>query len=88
MLFGDPVEAGKHDGQDDAGVLLDQTHDVLVVPVVQSSLCNLGPNRQKQTECPHVKSRPEESTIICTFFKISSGPLKFPPLKPNCVTKS
>lgn len=45
VLFGDPVEAGKHDGQDDAGVLLDQAHDVLVVPVVQSSLCNLG-NKQ------------------------------------------
>lgn len=34
VLFGDPVQAGEHDGQDDTGVLLDQTHDVLVVPVV------------------------------------------------------
>lgn len=42
VLFGDPVQAGEHDGQDDAGVLLDQTHYVLVVPVVQSSLCHLG----------------------------------------------
>ena len=41
VLFGDPVQAGKHDWQDDAGVLLDQAHDVLVVPVVQRSLCNL-----------------------------------------------
>lgn len=41
VLFGDPVEAGEHDGQDDAGVLLDQTHDVLVVPVVQGPLRHL-----------------------------------------------
>ena len=46
VLFGDPVEAGEHDGQDDAGVLLDQTHDVLVVPVVESSLCNLPPKHK------------------------------------------
>ena len=49
VLFGDPVEAGEHDGQDDAGVLLDQTHDVLVVPVVQSSFCNLRHGRRTQT---------------------------------------
>ncbi len=53
MLFGDPVEAGEHDGQDDAGVLLDQTHDVLVVPVVESSLCNL----------PHTNTRTDTKFI-------------------------
>lgn len=54
MLFGDPVEAGKHDGQDDAGVLFNQTHDVLVVPVVKSSLCNLGRDGRTLTEpCLH-----------------------------------
>lgn len=57
MLFGDPVEAGEHDGQDDAGVLLDQTHDVFIVPVVKSSLCNLGQDRRTLTETrPHASS--------------------------------
>ncbi len=41
MLFGDPVETGKHDRQDDTRVLLNQTHDVLIVPVVQGSFCHL-----------------------------------------------
>lgn len=51
VLFGDPVQAGEHDGQDDAGVLLDQTHNVLVVPVVESSLCNLGRKYTHWAEC-------------------------------------
>lgn len=41
MLFGDPVETSEHDRQDDARVFLNQTHDVLIVPVVQGSLCHL-----------------------------------------------
>lgn len=46
VLFGDPIETSKHDGQDDTGVLLYQTHDVLIVPVIQGSLSHL-PWRRK-----------------------------------------
>ena len=49
VFFGDPVEAGEHDGQDDAGVLLDQTHDVLVVPVVESPLSHLHTHTHTHT---------------------------------------
>jgi len=41
VFFRDPVESGKHDGQDDGRVLFNQTHDVLIVPVVQSPLGHL-----------------------------------------------
>ncbi|TNN59376.1 hypothetical protein EYF80_030391 [Liparis tanakae] len=57
VLFGDPVEAGEHDGQDDAGVLLDQTHDVLVVPVVQRSLRHL---ERAQTREPQGKQQQQQ----------------------------
>ena len=35
------IQRGKHDGQDDGGVVADQGHDVLVVPVVQGALGHL-----------------------------------------------
>lgn len=41
VLFGDPVQAGEHDGEDDVRVLLDKTHNVFVIPVVQRSLSHL-----------------------------------------------
>lgn len=39
--LGITVQRWKHDGQDLGGVVADQAHDVLIVPVVQSSLCHL-----------------------------------------------
>ena len=41
VLFGDAVQAAKHDGQDLVDVLLDQTQDVLVIPEVERPLCHL-----------------------------------------------
>ena len=35
------VERREHDWQDDGGVVADEGHDVLVVPVVQRTLSNL-----------------------------------------------
>ena len=31
----------EHNGQDDGGVLFNQTHNVLIVPVIQCPFCNL-----------------------------------------------
>lgn len=39
--LGITVQRREHDGQDLGGVVADQAHDVLIVPVVQSSLCHL-----------------------------------------------
>lgn len=39
--LGVAVEGWEHDGQDLSSVVTDQAHDVLIVPVVQSSLCHL-----------------------------------------------
>lgn len=39
--LGITVQGWEHDGQDLGGVVADQAHDVLIVPVVQSSLCHL-----------------------------------------------
>lgn len=39
--LGVAVERWEHDGQDLGGVVADQAHDVLIVPVVQSSFCHL-----------------------------------------------
>ena len=41
VLLGDAVQGGEHDGQHHVAVLLNQVHDVLIVPEVQCSLCNL-----------------------------------------------
>ena len=45
VLLGDAVQGGEHDGQHHVAVLLNQVHDVLIVPEVQSSLCNLKKTR-------------------------------------------
>ena len=42
MGLGVAVERWEHDGQDLGGVVTDQAHDVLIVPVMQSSLCHLN----------------------------------------------
>ncbi len=34
-------ERGEDDGEEVLGVVADETHDVVVAPVVQSSLCHL-----------------------------------------------
>ena len=77
MLFGDPVEAGEHDGQDDAGVLLDQTHDVLVVPVVQSSLGHLRRHRQANSDDPgrsrRAQTPPTPNLLIGTDLEMWAG---------------
>ena len=41
VALGVLVERGEHDGEDLGRVVADQTHDVLVVPVVQSPLSHL-----------------------------------------------
>ena len=41
VALGVLVESREHDGEDLGGVVTDQTHDVLVVPVVQRPLCHL-----------------------------------------------
>ena len=49
VLFGDSVQATKHDGKDFVNVLLDEAENVLVIPEVQCSLCYLRGQRQKIT---------------------------------------
>lgn len=41
VLFGDSVKRAKDQRQDDLTVLLDQTQNILIVPEIQSPLCNL-----------------------------------------------
>lgn len=41
MGLGVAVQGRKHDGQDLCCIVADQAHDVLVVPVIQRSLCHL-----------------------------------------------
>lgn len=41
VLLGDFVKGWEHDGEDYIGVLLDQAHYVIVVPIVQGPLCHL-----------------------------------------------
>ena len=48
VLLGDPIESRKHDRQDNGRVLLYQTHDVLVVPVIQSPLSHLQHKQRRQ----------------------------------------
>lgn len=48
VLFRDAVERIKHDGQYHVGVLLDQTHHILVVPKIQCPLGNLGGGNQTE----------------------------------------
>lgn len=50
MLFGDSVQATKHNGKDLGDVFLDEAEDILVVPKVQCSLCNLCGQRQKESQ--------------------------------------
>lgn len=49
MGLGVAVECREHDGQDPGSVVADQTHDVLIVPVVQSSLGHLTLQYNKVT---------------------------------------
>ncbi len=41
VALGVLVESGKHDGEDLGGIVTDQAHDVLIVPVIQCSFSNL-----------------------------------------------
>lgn len=41
VALGVLVESRKHDGEDLSGIVADQAHDVLVVPVIQRSFSNL-----------------------------------------------
>ncbi len=41
VFFGDPVQTCEHYRKNHIRVLLNQTHDVLIIPVVQSSLSHL-----------------------------------------------
>lgn len=41
VLFGDSVKRAKDQRQDDLTVLLDQTQNILIIPEIQSPLCNL-----------------------------------------------
>jgi len=41
VFLGDPIKCRKHDCQDNSRVLFNQTHNVLIVPVVQSTLSHL-----------------------------------------------
>ena len=36
------IQRGKHDRQDDRGIVADQGHNVLIVPVVQGTFCDLN----------------------------------------------
>ena len=50
MGLGVLVEHRVHDGHDDTGVLRHQGHDVLVVPVVESSFRHLPARSNKQKD--------------------------------------
>ena len=47
MLFGDAIQRWEHDGHDNLIVLLYERHNVLVIPEIQSPLCNLKKQNKK-----------------------------------------
>lgn len=49
MLFGDSVQATEHNGKDPVDVLLDEAENVLIVPEVQGSLCDLRGHEAEKT---------------------------------------
>lgn len=57
VAFGVPVERRKHDGEDTGSIVTDQAHDVLIVPVVQGTLCHLAGTVEVSGHSPH-SSRP------------------------------
>ena len=42
MLLGDLVEGPKHSRQHSVAIVLNEAQDILIVPEIQSPLCNLG----------------------------------------------
>lgn len=57
VALGVPVERRKHDGEHTGSVVTDEAHDVLVVPVVEGSLCHLA-RRNGVQRAPLRLSRP------------------------------
>ena len=47
VLFGDAIQCREHDGHDNLIVLLYERHNVLVIPEIQSPLCNLKKQNKK-----------------------------------------
>lgn len=43
------VQGGEHDRQNHSSVVVDQRHDVFIVPVVERTLCNLGRKTERKT---------------------------------------
>lgn len=41
MALGIPVECREHDGEDSGSIITDEAHDVLIVPVIEGTLCHL-----------------------------------------------
>lgn len=41
VALGVPVECREHDGEDSGSIVTYQAHDVLIVPVIESTLCHL-----------------------------------------------
>jgi len=54
VLFGDPVQATKHDGKDLVNVFLDEAENVLVIPEVQRSLRDLPRQKGMKNCCSRV----------------------------------
>lgn len=50
------IQSREHDGQNLRCIVADQTHDVLIVPIVQSSLCHLKKTTQYLTVRQTLKS--------------------------------
>lgn len=46
-----PVERGEHDGEDSGSIVTYQAHDVLIVPVIESTLCHLVGTGGAQQGC-------------------------------------
>ena len=62
VLLRDAVERWEHDGQHHVAVLLDQRHDVLVVPVVERPLGHLS----TQPRYTHLSTQPRIQTQLQT----------------------
>lgn len=50
VLLGDSVKRAKDQRQDDLTVLLDQTQNILIIPEIQSPLCNLTHTQRQSSE--------------------------------------
>ena len=80
MRFGIGVERGKHDGENDLGIIRNEAHDIFVIPIIQRAFGNLEVRRRDAARqlleerlpyLPRVKRRNLRRCRITTWMRNS-----------------